>query len=243
MFYLPPLDFRRSPFTIIVAATAVALFLIGAIDQNAGEGYFQKLAIWAQIWMGEVWRPFTTTLLHASLLHIFFNVYCLLLFGTLLESWHGSARISAFILLVGYVSSLANFAFAPLLGGGYGSAVGLSGVVYGLFGLFWAGSRFRSDYAAICQPQVVQMMIGWFFLCILLTYLNVLPVANVAHGVGLGLGWLIGMAAFDPHRRALWGLAAVCGSLLVLTTLIVCPWHPLFQYVRYDGSWWVQRIF
>jgi NO-binding membrane sensor protein with MHYT domain len=76
-----------------------------------------------------------------------------------------------------------------------------------------------------------------------LTYTKVMPVANVAHGVGLGLGWLVGMAAFDVRRRALWCAAAGFGSLVILSTLVACPWHPLFRFVRGNGLWWVQRMF
>jgi membrane associated rhomboid family serine protease len=247
MFYLPPLDFRRTPFTIIVAGTAVALAVLRAMDPNADEGYYQNLVIWAPIWMGEVWRPFTTTLLHDDLsrmpLHVIFNVYVLLLFGTALEQWHGSWRIGAFVVFVGFLSSLAEFCFAPVFGDSLGRNVGLSGVVYGLFGLLWAGSRYRRDYASICQPQVVQFLIGWFLVCFLLTYLNIFAVANIAHGVGLGLGWLVGMAAFDRRRRPLWLGTAVGASLLVFATLVICPWHPLFRAVRHRGLWWVDRVF
>jgi len=224
MFFLPPLDFRQTPFTIIVAVTALVLAVVCEFDGAAANGYFERMAIDEHIWQGEVWRPFTTTLLHANLfLHAFFNIYCLLLFGTFLEYSLGSYRMIALVISLAFVSSLAEVAAAPLLWGHAASCVGLSGVIYGLFGFCWAGARYRGAFAAICQPQVVQWMIGWLLLCVLLTLWNILNVANVAHASGLGMGWLFGQATFDRRRRTAWMAAAAAAFLLAMSTLVYCP--------------------
>src|SRR5688572_855829 len=106
MLYFPPIDFRRTPVTLLLVAVTVALTLIREIDDNARKTYFIKLVIWSEIWAGEFWRPLTTTLLHGDLLHAFFNLYCILLFGIPLETWIGSWRIAGLMALLGYVSSL-----------------------------------------------------------------------------------------------------------------------------------------
>jgi hypothetical protein len=68
-------------------------------------------------------------------------------------------------------------------------------------------------------------MIGWFFLCIALTYLNIMSVANIAHGAGFGFGVVYGLAIFDTRHRTRWSIVAVLASLIVLSTLITCPGH------------------
>jgi membrane associated rhomboid family serine protease len=243
MLYFPPIDFRRTPFTLILAATALGLTVMCELDQAAKENYSDLMAIWAQIWMGEVWRPLTTTILHGNLLHALLNIYWLLIFGTALESWIGSYRLCGMVLLFAYVSSLADYTLAPLIVGRVTYGVGLSGVMYGLFGVFWVGSRYRSHYAAVCPPQVVQLLVGWFFLCIALTAIDALRVANIAHAAGLGMGLLMGQAMFDVRRRWQWVSVLSVVSIQVLATLVFCPWHPHFRIVRAAGEWWAQRWF
>jgi membrane associated rhomboid family serine protease len=247
MLYFPPIDFRRTPVTLTVVAAALALAIITTLDRGANKTYFGMLQIGAYIWVGQFWRPLTTAVLHGDLfLHAFFNVYLLLFFGVALEGWIGSGRMAGLLVLLAYVSSLADYALGPLfapLFGGFGRNVGLSGVVYGLFGIFWVGSRYRYYYAAYCPPQVVQWLMAWFVLCILLTSLGLFHIANIAHAAGLGFGLLIGMAMFDTRCRVQWTAAICAAAGTVLATLVTCPWHPSFQSVRDHGLWWVEAWF
>ena len=139
-----PLDFRRTPVTLILTATAAALELVCQFDPDRRELYLNefKLGIWWQIWIGEIWRPFTCTLLHGDLLHAAFNIYWALTLGAVLEVWMGPALFLGLFALLAYVSSLAEFVWSNYdqLGSGL---VGMSGVVYGLLGFLWAGSRWR----------------------------------------------------------------------------------------------------
>ena len=117
--------------------------------------------------------------------------------------------------------------------------VGLSGIVYGLFGLLWMGRRWHPSMNAVCDPQTSQILLGWFFVCIVLTYANIMPVANIAHGAGFGFGVLYAGALWSPRRRTLWLAAAGILTLLVLATLVACPGHAGFEHVRWTGRlWW-----
>jgi TPR repeat protein len=57
------------------------------------------------------------------------------------------------------------------------------------------------------------LFVVWFFFCIATTLMNVLPVANIAHGTGAVLGILTGLAITQPDRRA--PLAAGIGAILM----------------------------
>jgi membrane associated rhomboid family serine protease len=243
MLYFPPIDFRRTPVTLVVFAASLALAIVCEFDKSAEETYFERLRIWPTIWAGDIWRPVTTTLLHGNLFpHALFNLYFLLYFGVALEERIGPPRMAGLLMLLASISSLAEYVLLPLLFGRIGTNVGLSGVVYGLFGLFWIGSRYRTEFALICPPQLVQWMLFWLVLCFVLTQFHVLHIANIAHAAGLGMGMLVGLAMFDVRRRAQW-IAAVCAnSGAVLATLVICPWHPGFRLVRELGLWWVQRL-
>jgi GlpG protein len=245
MFPQPALNFRQTPCTLLIGAVALALAIAQLLDAERFDQYCRdyRLELWLQIWMGELWRPFTATLLHGNLLHALFNIYWLLIFGAVIETHIGSFRTLGLIVFLGYISSLAEYVLGNYFIADvreHGSAVGLSGVIYGLFGIAWVGSRHRSDYEIVCPTPVVRAMMAWFFLCILLTNLGVLPVANIAHGAGLLLGLVVGKAIFDRRRWPRWTALAAFAGGLVLATLIYCPGHPAFELVRRLGLWWAE---
>ncbi len=236
----PELDFRRTPVTLLVAAVAVAIELVCTFDPGRREVYSEgwRLGMLSPVWSGELWRPFTTTLLHANFIHAAFNVYWLVTFGRVLEPFFGSVRYLLVLVLLACTSTMPSFLVnnwsTPL--DGQISGVGLSGVGYGLFGFLWVGQRFRSRFQEVCNPEVVQLFIAWFFFCIVLTYLNVLPIDNVAHGVGCAMGMLYGQALFEPKRRFLWRAAAVLVTLLGIGSMIAAPGHPLYEkHVRNEA--------
>ena len=148
----PDINFQRTPVTLILAAVAVALELACTFDDAQDGGrrlayYHDSLGILPSIWAGELWRPFTTTLLHGGLLHAAFNCYWLVIFGSALENRFGPFRTLGLIVLLGYVSTLPQFIVSNYNTGPKEqiAVVGLSGVVYGLFGILlvafflWAG--------------------------------------------------------------------------------------------------------
>ena len=85
---------------------------------------------------GEYWRLWTVTLVHADLLHLFFNMYALYLAGPIVERWYGSLWFLILYLLCAAAGSVASFVF-----GGDVPAVGASGAIFGLFGVLLAANR------------------------------------------------------------------------------------------------------
>jgi GlpG protein len=160
----------------------------------------------ALIRRGELWRLVTSILPHGGILHLVFNVYWLWVFGTLVEDVYGHLKTAALILLFAVGSGAGEFAIA--VGG-----IGLSGVGYGLFGLLWILSRRDDRFRDAIDAKTVQLFVIWFFLCIVTTVTNVMPVANIAHGTGAVLGILTGLAITLPERRAT--IAAGIASILL----------------------------
>lgn len=226
MLATPAISFQRTPVTLIVTAVAAALELVCTLDPERRLYYLRdlRLGMWWQVWDGEVWRPFTCTLMHGDLLHAAFNIYWALTLGVVIESWLGPWLFLGLFALLAYVSSLAEFVWSNY-DEMHAHLVGMSGVVYGLFGFLWAGARWRGDFRLVANPQTVQMMMAWFFACIFFTNAGVLPVANVAHGAGLVMGGMLGFAACDAQRRWAWTIASVLLAVAVLTTLFYCPGH------------------
>jgi len=236
MLPLPEVNFKRTPVTLIVAAVAVALEVVSTLDPDRRYYYLMdmKLGVLSTIWEGELWRPFTSTLLHANLIHLLFNVYCLLTFGWLLEPRFGSFRFLGLFALLAYVSMLPDFVITnyrtPI--DAQISSVGLSGIAYGLFGMLWVGRRWHPEFEAACNADTVRLFILLFFFCIALTALDVIHIANIAHGAGLVFGVLYGLAIFDVRRRLRWAVLAGLATALVLSTLIAVPGHNGYEHAR-----------
>jgi len=238
------IDFRRTPVTIILSGIIVALEVVCTLDPERRFYYYDglKLGMLSTIWEGELWRPFTTTLLHANLLHAAFNVYWLWVFGQTLEPRFGSLRFSGLCVLLAYGSTLPQFLVTnydvPV--DAQVGCVGFSGVNYGLFGLLWVGRRWRPEFAEVCDAQTVRLMLAWFVLCVVLTHVDLMPVANMAHGAGLLFGVLYGLAAFDIRRRLRWSALAVAATLAVLATLVGFPGHNGYEAAKHNRA--VQRF-
>lgn len=237
MISSPRISFERTPFTLLLAATVVALEVVCQLEPSRRDYYYNdvRLGIFWPIWLGEIWRPFTTTLLHANLLHAAFNTYWLLVFGTAIEDRWGPWRTAPLVVLLAMVSSLDQYVLADYWQPDYqrqGGLVGLSGVVYGLFGLVWAGRRKVPGWSEVCPRDTVRLMIGWLIFCQVATWLEIMPIANAAHFGGLVQGGLIGLAAFAPRHRRWWLALAVLVAVAVLATLIAAPGHAGYEASR-----------
>ena len=87
---------------------------------------------------GEVYRLITGGFLHASILHIGFNMYILYWLGTMLEPVLGHLRFVAL-----YFASLLAGSFGALVAEPHGLTVGASGAVFGLMAAAFVFQRAR----------------------------------------------------------------------------------------------------
>lgn len=200
----PPISFApHVPLTVLLCGSAVVVGLSELSGNHSDAFMMNESVFWAQ-----PWRLVLSILPHGSPAHLFFNLYWCWTLGSIIETALGRRAWIAVVLISAVCSSAAEYTFT--LGG-----IGLSGVVYGLFGTLWAVSRTVPRFRALMDRPTVNIFVVWFFVCILLTYLNWLPVANFAHGAGalagLGLGLAIGCTG---AKR----LAAV-GGVTAITTL------------------------
>lgn len=197
------LDFRA---TITLCACSILLSVFEFQGQDLSNLHMSHLA-----WPQEPWRLFTSCLLHGGLLHLAFNIYWTFKFGAILEPTFGLLATIGMFILFGMTSSAAQWAFS-------GGGVGLSGIVYGLFGLLWALHRYQPGYRAVIDEGVVKLFVGWFFVCILLTELNIMPIANLAHGAGAVVGVLLGMSVTTLGMKR-WQAGSILATLVLLIGL------------------------
>jgi GlpG protein len=182
------------PVTLLLILASAAVYALPKFGINPA--WLNELWIsetkmtFSEILRGEVWRLFTPILIHGGLLHLAFNVLCLLDLGGMIERRHGSLRLALLILLFAAISNVAEYISAgPLFGG-------LSGVLYGLFGYIWLRGRVDPASGFQLHPHIVTIMLVWFFLCLTpLPAMANMRIANGAHVAGLIAGVVTGYIA------------------------------------------------
>ncbi|MFH7902911.1 MAG: rhomboid family intramembrane serine protease [Candidatus Aenigmatarchaeota archaeon] len=113
----------------------LALIFISFIFQILIKGYTQFLAlIPSKVLKGEFYRIVTSIFLHGDEIHLFYNSFALLIFGSVLEKVIGSRRYLLVFFLSGIVGSIAYILTSILLNEINIPAVGASGAIYGIIG-------------------------------------------------------------------------------------------------------------
>lgn len=173
--------------TKALVAAAIAFYVITGFG-NPTNPILQDLAqINAAVAAGEWWRLFTPVLLHASITHILFNMWALWVLGPQVERGVGTGPYIALYLAAAGVGG----AFFFYLGSPFEEAVGASGAIFGLFGVWlnWAVHRRNT-----IQGRMLLRQIG-FLLVINAAIPFLIPgVAWEAHLGGLITGFVVGEA-------------------------------------------------
>lgn len=206
-----------APATMTFIGLAVGFFLLGSLG-GMRETLIENLA--QANWLieaGEWWRLFTPVLLHAGLTHLLFNMWALWVLGPQIERGVGS-----WPFVCAYLASAAvGGAFAYFLGGPTDVAVGASGAIFGLFGIWlnWAVRRRNTAQGRMLLRQIV-------FLLLLNAALPLLipNIAWEAHLGGLIGGFVIGELWSRVRNRSTTALRvvialAVAGLAVVLVML------------------------
>jgi membrane associated rhomboid family serine protease len=213
---------------------AIVLFVLRSMPAKivvpGSEGTFESLLLASPpvIWDGQVWRLLTTCFLHGNFLHILCNGMALWQLGPVLEAYLGRWLYLGFFALVGMASMGGQLALEPW------PVVGLSGILFGMFGFLWA-LRKRKDFAAAAlPPSLIQSLVFFFFLGIVLDSSGAMAIGNWAHAVGGLVGWLLGYASLHVRRKLLVPLTALVGlGIGLLPTWM--PWSAdfcLYQSVK-----------
>ena len=186
--------------TVILAATII----VSLVVLFTAEGPDLLQVLWLDkvaVADGEYWRLWTVTLVHADLLHLFFNMYALYLAGPIVERWYGSLWFLVMYLACAAAGSVASFVF-----GGDVPAVGASGAIFGLFGVLLAANRVHHPVDRATRGIVSQL--GFLVLLnLVFGFASGGQIDNAAHLGGLFAGLWLGAAirpAGVPTMSAMW---------------------------------------
>jgi membrane associated rhomboid family serine protease len=142
------------------------------------EGIFHKFRIWQLV---------TATFLHATPMHILFNMAFLWIVGREMESLYGSRDFLAFYLAAGIVSTLG-WAAIRNYSGSNDYMVGASGAVLGVITLYTLYYPRREVNIYFLFPVEAWLFLTVYLLCDLL--FPALHVAYEAHLVGAGFAFV-----------------------------------------------------
>ncbi|MBI3737874.1 MAG: rhomboid family intramembrane serine protease [Chloroflexi bacterium] len=149
---------------------------------------------------GQIWRLITPVLLHGSILHIGFNMYALIIFGTGLERHFGKVRFLLLYLLGGFSGNVFSF----LLTKGY--SIGASTAI---FGLLAAEGVFLYQNRKLFGSQARSAIGNIIFVAAINLFIGLAPgIDNWGH-----IGGLLGGLIFTWFAGPLWGLTGTYPAL------------------------------
>lgn len=125
---IPPVVKHLLIINILVFVADIVLQMRGAFDLNSILGLW-SLEVAASNPYGHfhVWQPLTYMFAHGNFTHIFFNMYALWMFGSVMENFWGSRRFLFYYFACGIGAGLL-YLVVP----GMHVTIGASGAVYGL---------------------------------------------------------------------------------------------------------------
>jgi membrane associated rhomboid family serine protease len=147
---------------------------------------------------GEWWRLLTNIFVHAGIIHIAFNMWCLWYLGALAESLYGVWTYGCVYLICGIGASLTSAAWHP-----YTPSVGASGAIFGLAGALLAGFKLGEFSVPRAELSGVLRSLGAFVVYNLIFGAAFSGIDNAAHIGGLITGVIVGalIALVSPRRE------------------------------------------
>jgi rhomboid protease GluP len=211
--------FREFPATSILTGINVGVYILMVF---ASGSFFEfggrTLALFGGNYgpwtlTGDYWRLITAGFVHAGLLHIGFNMWCLWSLGQLSERLFGSWITFAVYMLTGVSGALLSVAVHPTV-----LEIGASGAIFGIAGAIVSGIKFGNVAVSSWQKkQIMSSMI--FFVIFNLAFGAALPgIDNWCHLGGLISGLIFGIplavAAATGKRRFEW-LTMILAALVL----------------------------
>lgn len=178
------------------------LFGIGGVSGSVLQRLGASLPLPYDI--AQPWRLVTACFLHASLLHIGFNMWVLIDIAPALEELYGSSRF-LFIYVVCGIGGYVLSSSSPFIGilralriASSGTAIGASGAIVGLIGVLLA-ITYRRDGAGMRQLR--SQVVTWIIYLVIWGFMARGMVDNMAHLGGGLAGYFLGKLMLDREPQ------------------------------------------
>lgn len=143
----------------------------------------------------KIWQLFTYMFLHASFSHLFYNIFALVMFGSILEKLVGSKNFLVIYLFSGIASGVTALFF-------YNASLGASGAIFGVIGVL---TYLRPKLIVFIFGAPMPLIIASFF-WILIDFVGIFYPDSVAHlshitGFFIGLLFATQLKKFKEKKR------------------------------------------
>lgn len=136
--------------TVFIVSLSILFFFIGFFS-NALEDivlyYFAPTAL--DIFLGKYWGLFTYCFIHVNVIHLLFNLFWVWFFGKKIEFESGKLFFLVLFCTSAIISSISEIFISDSTG------VGLSGIVYALFGYVLIMSLSNNSYKKYLNIKII----------------------------------------------------------------------------------------
>jgi rhomboid protease GluP len=173
---------------------------------------------------GQWWRLVTAIFLHGGLMHIGFNLLCLVDLGPTVESLFKTPKFIVMYLATGVFGFFVSYTLRP------GNSVGASGAILGLIGVLIGVSFHHGSMGRELRSQLWKWVIYIAILGFVMSGTD-----NAAHAGGLAAGLLLGytIPEGEPETRAgenLWNTLAMLSVLIIAGSFVLMALQMNTQY-------------
>ena len=170
-----------SYWSVRLLLVCVAVFFLQALFEPLTD----ELVLVSAGVLSRPWTLVTSMFAHADFNHLFYNMFALFLFGTILERIVGGNKFLLIYFSAGLLGSLATL---PL----YAASLGASGAIFGVMGTVAVLRPRMVVYVSYVPMPMIVAAAVWAAMD-LVGFFVPSGVANAAHLAGLGLGILAGL--------------------------------------------------
>ena len=160
----------------------------------------------AYVSRGWVWQLVTYMFVHGSFMHLFFNMFALLMFGRVLEQYLGTREFLLFYFLCGILGGVVSSVFYIIQGARFAVILGASGSIYAM--LFLAAVLFPRArimlffFIPMRMPIAVMVFIAIEVISQVYGLSN--GVAHLIHLSCIGIAWLYVALRFRLNPIKIW---------------------------------------
>ena len=179
-------------FRYIAIIIAIVCILVFVFEIFFAEFVFSNFSLISGQVFHKPWTVITYMFLHSGLEHLFYNMFALVLFGSILEKVIGSKKFFLVFFIAGIFSAIGSILF-------YDSTVGASGAIFGILGVLGIlRPRLMVWVLGIPVPMIIAL--GIWTLLDLIGFFIPDQIAHAGHLFGLIFGIAYGIKIRNQYK-------------------------------------------
>lgn len=177
-------------YALKLLAVCVIVFII----QNIYQGLTDQFALDSSQFLSRPWTIITYIFLHGSFEHLFYNMFALGLFGSILERVIGSKKFLLTFFISGIIAGIGSIIF-------YTSSIGASGAIYGILGALAVLRPRMTVYVSFVPLPMAIAVIFWAAGDLLGLFSPSDLIGHAAHLSGLFFGLIYGLILRKDYKE------------------------------------------